>query len=305
MADLFPSLFLILAPSLGTSSSIASGLRSWITSARYSVDPNSTENAIKITNFDTNEFVQYFAYDWERFALSSYESFKLHKLELVDANLPAWPTLKLYYGAFFAAHAITRAVGTSVTSLDSRQAQLLSDFLALTTNTAKPVEPGSFEVAFRNGELLLQKHKVGSGVHASFWSFFNRVLNGKAEEAATNKSAGSGDFVAGSIEVTGAIGQGGNGVWIFSLRNDINYRHQHNLWFPVARTNDSRKHLRRITMSSSKSISLPTGSKKCFEDFVNICLYLISLNYELSEAISVRNKSGRAFGAKWNRLVNL
>lgn len=117
MASLSSSLSREILPKLCQSAGKLDGIRGWLTNSAYQVSYGSE---VLIENFLLDEFVSYIAYDYERFALASWESFCVADMESSRHRLAGWPLLKVYYSGFFAAHAIMRALGEAVVQLDRK-----------------------------------------------------------------------------------------------------------------------------------------------------------------------------------------
>jgi len=100
----------------------------------------------------------------------------------VAHKLAGWPLLKLYYSAFFAAHAITRSQGSGVVKLEKRQTAHLNSILSLIAPEASGISPGMFVYktmqSTETGRLsvIMEPARTDGGVHESFWKHFCEFL---------------------------------------------------------------------------------------------------------------------------------
>ncbi len=261
-----------------------------------------------------DEIAPYLSYDFERFSLSSRESFVTACVETQKYKLAGWPSLKLYYSAFFSAHAIMRALGTGVVSLSATETQRLDELLSIRDPSHTPLPPGTyqFDLAIQSTEQNKEKTvaispvKSGKGVHDSFWKQFCYFLRDRAEEAVKRNAADSDNFIAGSSEIIDAITENGinSGVWFSRIRNEINYQHQHATWFPIQRSSKTVDVLSLVKTSNSATIGLQSKKPSDpIKPFVQVSMYMACLNIDLSSLIAARSTRGGAFGQKWRRFV--
>ena len=105
-----------LLPQLTNEIPKADGVKSWLERGSYRVERGNLIGSVELKGISLSEIVPYLSYDFERFSLSSLESMIYSKSEATQSSAVSWPILKIYYSAFFAAHAITRATCLLYTS---------------------------------------------------------------------------------------------------------------------------------------------------------------------------------------------
>jgi hypothetical protein len=312
LADLVTSLTLDLLPRLGQEPAAKEGFRDWLLNGTYRLEGVSDGIGVEFQNFDLKEFVRYVAFDFERFSLSSRESFAIARAETVTYNLAGWPLLKLYYSAFFAAHAILRSQGGGIVKLDRRHARHLNSVLDILSPGSDLMSPGMFayttERSPETGRLVvaLKPAPKGGGVHEDFWTYFCSFLEARAEKALEKGAANAAEFISGASEISAAIKDGGIGTsaWFSGVRNEINYQHKYDVWFPLRRDGKVLGIVNGVQLADSNSIRMDVSKRRHpVAAFSKVAQYLACLSYEISETVAKRSTAGRAFGQKWRRIV--
>lgn len=310
MADLFPNLSRSILPRLGQDIATDGGIRQWLIKGGYQASPLSSGTEVTLENVSTEELVRYIAFDYERFALSSWESFCLSPLDGAQHQLVGWPLLKLYYSGFFAAHAILRCGGQGVVKLESAQAETLRGVIEIVTGSAPDLKAGMYiysvnENASGQVSMVLKPYVEGGGVHESFWRYFASYLEALSKDAVSKGSPDAASFLAGVSEITPLLkrGAGKNSVWYSAIRNEINYQHLHGVWYPPKKAKINTSAINAVKLLGSSSVRLDYSATTApLNAFLNLSQYLACLNYELAEYISARSTAARHFGSNWRRL---
>ncbi len=271
MAQLSTSLFSGLLPGLGAVPAKEGGFQDWITSGSYRPRSVASPLVIAFEDVAVAAFVPFANFDFERFALAAKESCSIALLEHNKHNLAGWPLLKLYYSSFFGAHAIMRSRGSGVVKLDRAHSFHLNQILQTYDPNSPQLSPGMYYYTTTQGtalaagqvSLTMKPADSGAGVHESFWKLFCRFLQDEAAKAANQGAADSNLFVAGAIELSEAIlnGASGGGVWLSAIRNEINYQHKHDAWFPLRKKSKSLEAISGTVYADSATIRLD-GSKE-------------------------------------------
>jgi hypothetical protein len=313
LASLKASLLSGYLPRLGQEKAIDTGFQGWICKGTYSPVYSDISLGIHLQQVSASDFVPYVNRDFERFSLASRESFFVSLVDRQASSLSGWPLLKLYYSSFFAAHAIMRSRGVGVVNLNKSVTDHLNAVLCAYHSSSLNVSPGQFvykviqDSHTSSGEISISLSPAvrGSGVHDSFWVEFCDFLVKEASKAVEIAVPFASDFVAGVSELSDAIKGGGShgAAWISGVRNEINYQHRHNTWFPLERKNNPLDALLGATYHESSTIRLDLSkTKNVIQSFVNVTKYLACLNIELSDFVAARSTKNGAFGQKWRRL---
>lgn len=268
-------------------------------------------SSVELAQVNTQEFVQFVSRDFERFALASKESISVALVEKDQFNLAGWPLLKLYYSAFFGAHAIMRSQGCGVVMISGNQFRHLNAIAALSAAPAHQIGAGLYTyktvsaTAAAQPSVMLDPAGGRGGVHERFWLLFCDFLDETSAIAVANRAANATEFLAGASEIANAIkGDGSIGrVWLSTMRNDINYQHKYKTWFPVTRRDEPLQSLIHAGLVTSKSIRFDlSAAKKPLSTFVNIARYVACLSSEISDFVAARSTANGTFGQKWRRL---
>jgi hypothetical protein len=312
MADLFPSLSTIVLPRLGQNPSISDGIRSWMIHGAYQASRSSNQSEVILENIYTDEIINYISFDYERFAFSSLESFCISSLESKSLQLAGWPLLKMYYSAFFAAHAIMRGLGRGVVKIEKKQSEAIEQILQVMTGSAQGFMPGMYLYRMYSDstgrvKLSLKPHNEKGGVHESFWKSFVEFLEEVSESAVQNNFPDASTLLSGVAEISPMMKKDPRrgSVWFSSLRNEINYQHKHGVWFPLGKSKALNSEISNMSLSSSSSIRLDISREKSpISAFMSCSRYLSCLNWEIADFIAARSSSPKAFGSKWRNLKN-
>jgi hypothetical protein len=310
VADLTSSLTSGTLPRLGQSRAKEGGFRNWLSQGLYHVLGYSSDSHLELQITDLQQFVEHISFDFERFSLSSRESFYIAFAEKESHNLAGWPLLKLYYSAFFAAHAIMRSQGGGIVKVEREHASHVNSILTIANPGAAVIRPGMYSykvIRSRSGVppvLQLEPAGIYGGVHESFWKNFCAYLEEESAQAVFRGDASASDYSLGVYELSNALIEGARGVWLSSVRNEINYQHGYGAWFPLRKGAEAFKAIDNESFSASNSFRMDISKEKSpLTAFTNISRYLACLNIEVSDYIASRSTAGYAFGQKWRRLV--
>lgn len=291
------------------------GLRSWFSSGSFYVDSQSTPENVIIKNILLYEYSSYMAFDFQRFALGSLES--IVGTEAASRSVPgyAWKTLKLYYSAFFAAHALIRALGDAVIRLDRTHAQRISEVAQIFLGNQFIISSGTFRVKFRQGAgntfdvELVRCPDGGGGAHEQFWREFLTFWNSLMQDISASGDQDATNIIVTMMQMSDIMKNKGKtaGAWLSSIRNDINYQHKYGVWFPDALEKNTELMLREIKRGRSDRINLALNSAGGdLAPFVNGNLYLAALCYELTDELTeATSKAKNRFLGAWRRFHRL
>jgi len=311
MRELVSSLVRRSLPGLVEATPIDDGVRGWIERGSFYVDSSSLPDHLQLQNVSLADFLPYQTFDYERFALSSWETISDYK---ANANRPkalSWPLLKIYYSGFFGGHALMRALGQAIVRVEPRQAKRLTEIGQLFCGDSFSVSPGNYELrteqaADRSFVVTLKKAAEGGGAHEVFWKRFNAFLGELATDVAADKEPNANLVIAKIEELQSLLSSKGlnNGSWLSSMRNEINYQHQYGVWFPFDVNERDADHVAQIKFRDSSAIRLDYNARKQpIQAFCSGSAFLSALSFEVSEQLAVRSNNNRAaFIRKWQRL---
>lgn len=294
-------------PRLAQDVPVEGGLRQWLMTGAYYIDGKSTNETIVLTSVSLGQLTPYLAFDYERFALSSFESARYCGPEETRRKALGWPLLKIYYAAFFAAHAVLRATGHAVLRIDASYARQLT-YIASAYDPNLRFASGSYSARIHQSSdlsftLTLQRLNE-AGAHEQLWQYFYKFLaelqNAVVESEEPNSTATVAEILAIQSQLS-ALGSGG-GTWLSVLRNQINYQHLYGVWFPYDVSRRDAETFARIRRTPSSGIRLDSDPKaEPIVSFTSCCSVIAAINIEVSETLRKRPDVGR-FQRLWNRL---
>jgi hypothetical protein len=309
MAELLTSLTGATLPRLGQDLAAAGGIKSFLETAVYQIGfPGGDSTEIELSNFNNAQLISHISFDFERFSLASLETFSTYLLENTDRSLVGWPLLKLYYSAFFSAHAIVRSQGAGVVNFDADDLKNINRLIKIHDETQSGLSAGTFVyqiVRSTRPTLIVKPMTERGGVHEAFWKYFVTYLDSAAAEAALTGQPDAAEFVAGAKELADAIKVGSrSSVWFSAMRNEINYQHKYGVWFPIKKGDYIQKTLPDFGLVNSSTVRFDySKSNEPLNAFASTSRYLSCLNYEISSYLAERSTSAKGFGGKWRRMT--
>jgi hypothetical protein len=194
--------------------------------ATFHLPPNSSDLAAA------------FASEVARFGTAAFETMLGARPSQAQPRALSWPLIKSYYAAFFAAHALLRLTGESITYLSATQVNAIDTVIASYLGTGSGFVQGLYHVQTvlpsRSIRLILLNR--GGGSHDSLWQRFYQFLMTVENELARNFAAlpDALSAIRTSQQLRQQLSAGGvgQGTWLSHSRNNINYRHLEGVWYP-------------------------------------------------------------------------
>jgi hypothetical protein len=240
------------------------------------------------------------AADCSRLASASFQSLGA----LADESAPrpplAWNMVKLYYAAFYAAHATLRLLGRSCTQLDSQHIERLRRLIDILGVTGPhDIAVGLFQFVPTTAGIVqcFRISRAAGGSHEIFWRAFGEHIDATADKILSSASLPSKDAQRAFLrlkEYTAALhtrsGAGYN--WLSAVRNEVQYRQNHGVWFPLRISRRDRSVLGRIRqqwLRDPMEIDLrPSGGGE-LGPFVATCAFTAALCRALLQRVSERS----------------
>lgn len=122
----------------------------------------STSLLFKIPNQDL-DLPQSFAFEAARFSSATFESLLDARPSSTNEKSLGWPLIRTYYAAFFAAHALLRICGESVTFLTTNQINKFNQVTQIYTNQSSNFSNGIFHFKITNGSQKIQLTQLSRG----------------------------------------------------------------------------------------------------------------------------------------------
>lgn len=301
-----------IVPNLVLTQSKPEGVRSWITSGSFRPDWEGEDNSFWLRDVSLSEFAPYLCFDYQRFALASWESFSVSKLEVPQTNTLGWPLLKLYYSAFFAAHAILRACGKSISRIESSQVENLAQIFQFYNVGYQPTS-GDYILSIvpstdRKIDIYferVEKKGKSDGVHDAFWKYFFTFLGELSGEVAANNEPEANDVIATIAQIRNLLSGGGKnaGNGLSNIRNRINYQHGFEVWFPVRKTHSGLREFRSMKPKPAETIRLDVDVRRQeLGAFIAASQFLVAVNCDVADNLAKIESSPMKFGGQWRRI---
>lgn len=266
---------------------------------------DSTTNAWEL-DFLTPETVSPFmATECARFACASFQSFKDVKAILVVEEYVPWALVRAYYSAFYAGHALMRALGQCCTYVDGPRAAILRGIVA-TYGLSQPLPSGQYVAEATGAESGLRLVQLGSsygGTHEAFWKVFvARLARLEADVlrgSMTAELAQSVNLLLGRVREV-ITRKASDVAWLSTIRNAIQYRQALDVWYPTCRLGERDKallaRLARGWESDPMGVEIPvrgSGRAGSLADFVAACSFLVGCCRELFLRIDRIGRAGQ------------
>lgn len=269
----------------------------------YSVTYNP-DDTIVLDFRAADPVVRALSWDCSRFASASFQSLGAFSAEHCNKISLPWDLIKLYYAAFYAAHAVLRLVGQSCSYLSDAHVRRLNALLALTCPAPAPVVAvGLYHGRLVNNNTQLHLRKVGArfgGSHEDFWKAFagslhelnQAILLGPLVPADAQQVFAKFDELIGVLRQRGAYGR------ISSIRNELQYRHGYDGWLPSGMRKSHQGELINLGCQwrmDPMAVRLTSGRLGELGEFTSACAFIVgvcrSLVQRVGERSSARSKS--------------
>jgi hypothetical protein len=242
--------------------------------------------------------------DCSRFACASFQSLGSFSAGHCNRISLPWDLIKLYYAAFYAAHAILRLVGQSCSYLSDSHVRQVNGFLSATTPAPAPsIAVGLYHGRLANNNTQVHFAKVGArfgGSHEDFWKAFARsmqelnqaILLGPLAAADAQQVFAKIDELIGLLRQRGAYGR------ISSIRNELQYRQGYEGWFPSSMPKSYQAELINLGCQwrlDPMGIRLTSGRLGELGEFTSACAFLVGvcrvLVHRVGERSAARSRS--------------
>jgi len=270
-------------------------------SAGFDLTFDEDTEVIKIDYKEPNPLTLALAADCSRFSVAALQSMLRIGDDLLERDNAGWSIVKLYYSAFYAAHGIVRLLGESCSYFDrSHINQLIRVGEAIGRKPTFGMERGVYHCILSDDATQLNCKKAGGGgggAHEVFWGIFGNKIQLLGEGVLT------GSLIARDAQavfsqlclLSDAIRRGANNSWLSVIRNELQYRHQHKVWFPEQISLTDRRALSRIAAGWSgdpMQVDLDRRRVGDLGQFVSCCTFLVALLHTMLRRLQERSSAG-------------
>ena len=269
--------------------------------AGYTLNYDSHNRCITV-DFGYPDFLMTaLASDCSRLSCACFQTMISSAADIVERDNVAWTLIKVYYSAFYGGHAILRIFGNSCSFFDKHHtSRLLELGPAFGLGPEFRLEPGLYECVLNENATAMKctRARAGAGgAHESFWEIFGRKIGTLAEEIMRGPLVrADAQAVFAQIEELRTILKRRAGYsWLSGVRNDLQYRHQHGVWYPSAPRARERDVLNSLLDQWSRNpmnIDLRRGRGGTLGDFVSACTFIVALCHTILVRIAERSTAG-------------
>lgn len=239
------------------------------------------------------------ASDASRLATSCLQSVSIAVAEEDEKYWLPWWVVRLYYAAFYGAHAVLRFLGAGCCWLEATDVGRLASVLHATTGQDLPIKKGGpfrCDADTSSGRLLWSR--LDGRPHEALWMLFDRVLRETGENVLRGPMrARDAQAVFAQLEAFRSIGSHHqNSSWLSRLRNDVQYKLAYDVWHPTAHDRRARDRLKRVATQWADDpmgidLSGVIGHSPLVQ-FSAACAFVIGLCRVIVVRVSERNASG-------------
>lgn len=213
-------------------------LKLWLSEGNYYV--NHSPPDVSLYSLKPDEVKQSLSLDAFRFASHSAQT--VFELERTTAypKLTSWRVIQAYYAAYFAAHATLRFFGRSFSHLENGHVQFLKS-RCFSEAGYSPNLPSSYYLIRYSPMTQNLTFEKCSESHKDLWKCYqalmrdisSEVLKARASEQRRQEVA---QIFSELTEAITARGRHPAGNWLSIVRNEVNYKSLHGVWFPFSKS---------------------------------------------------------------------
>ncbi|UWR30988.1 hypothetical protein K3758_05530 [Sulfitobacter sp. W002] len=282
----------------------------WLSDGNYYV--NNCPPELSLFCQITEEIKKSMSLDAFRFAAHSAQT--VFELEQTGAypKLTSWRVIQTYYAAYFAAHAILRFFGRSFSHLENGHV----NFLKVRCNSEAgylPNLPSTYYLIVFSPEGQALSFTKCSESHKDLWKSFNDLIREISTISLTLRASEDRRQALSLIfsNLSDSLCQRGqfqSGNWLSVVRNEVNYKSSHGVWFPFSKATPSFSDLMakvKDWRKGSTDLGNPNYIRNELERFFVTAFSVIDLGLSLAQDYQeIVEKSGRR-SSDFSRLLKI
>lgn len=279
------------------------GVAEAILTDAYSLSVDVSKNSLELDFRDPIKSVKPLAFDASRLSNACLQTLLAIESDGGGPNCLAWRLIKIYYASFYAGHALLRFYGESCTHLGSTQITKLSKFLTALGLTAPfPLSSGLYNCTVSGSMLSISPILTGinGGSHEVFWRQFGHEIRSISAKTLLGPLVST-DALAVFQRLDWLCGvlrkQSSADVWLSIVRNNIQYKHGFDLWFPRKLLKKEQEKIAAIVRNwviDPMDLDI-SSSRGDIADFTAACVFIVAACREVIIRICERCPKGRSF----------
>lgn len=209
-------------------------LKLWLTDGNYYID-NSQPN-VSLFCQSVDEIKKSLSLDAFKFATHAAQT--VYELENTGAytQFTSWRLIQTYYAAFFSAHACMRFFGRSFSHLENGHVRFIKNRCETEAGFSPTLPSTYYLLSFSPVDQTLAFKQCGES-HRDLWRSFSGLLtdisnNCLALRATEIRRQGLSQKFSELVDALSDRGKYPAGNWLSTMRNEVNYKSLHGLWFP-------------------------------------------------------------------------
>ena len=251
--------------------------------AAYDLDFDDPNRGVVFDFRDPTFIVTAIAADCCRLSGSAFQTICSVETEPFNRTDLPWELIKIYYSAFYAGQTIIRLLGEGCSFFDGRHISRIDAFgKAIGKIPGFTVDAGLYRCTADAAATKLSCVKITGGTHKSFWSVFGDRMQAATEGVLRGPLIPTdAQAVFGQLEAFARlIKRHGSYRWLSTLRNDLQYRHHYEVWFPSSIGKRDRGTLSRLASqwkSDPMALNLDAARFGMLGEFVIACAFIVAL----------------------------
>jgi len=235
--------------------------------------------------------------EYSRFALAALQTLKAIPDEMTDKGSLPWSLIKLYYSAFYAAHALIRLFGQSCSHFNKKQVTQITDF-GISTGNPPPfvIKAGLYHCVINASASGWQATGMDGSSHETFWKVFRDWIEQSQRtmsRAVVTLSPTELQEVILKLETLKEIIKANR---LSIVRNSLQYRHEYGVWFPIKLSKRDMQALARLASrwnGDPMKIDLRVANTGALGEFVLGCTFIVSLCRTMLKRVAERSTAGK------------
>jgi len=269
-------------------------IRNYLTTGEYAPLDPFLPKSIALYYSDLSVVNRSYASEVNRFSAASFESIQGIGPDNKLTKSLSWSLIRLYYAAFFAAHALIRLHGRSLTQVDTASCVRVNNLAkAYSTLNSEPLTNGLQRISIKRTPNLIELAKVGEKPHEALWLNFGEVFKPVAQRVL--KSATTTEIQEFAVKLMDLLrilsdeGRMPNYNWLSFMRNSINYRQSHSVWHPYGTQPKYCSSLHDIVnqwTDNPNDLNFWPSQDRELQHMVESCVFIVSLCKQCCEDIN-------------------
>jgi hypothetical protein len=231
-----------------------------------------------------------------RFVSAAFQTIAKVQSEIVEKDTLPWSLIRLYYAAFYAAHALIRLFGESCSHFDSKHVSQVTALASLQGKSPTfSVGTGLYHCVVGASASGFEARSLGGGPHESFWGIFANWLATVAKEIASRQGSLTIREAQGILLILERLKVLTGNARLSATRNRLQYRHEFDVWFPATLHKRDREALGRLVsqwVRDPMSINLQVPRLGELGEFVIGCTFVLALCRTVLKRIEERATVG-------------